>query len=405
MGSGTEVIDVLIIGAGAAGLFCGARAAERGLSVQVVDHAKKPAEKVRISGGGRCNFTNLHTEPSRFISENPYFAKSALARYTPADFLDHLRARDITWREKKLGQLFCDEKSTRVIRMLLDDLETAGGELRLGVRVGAVEARDDGYAIETSQGRQFARNVVIATGGLSIPKMGATGYAYDVARAFGHRIVTPRPALVPFTLSGRLKETAAALSGVACDARIATADGTEFDEAILFTHRGLSGPAVLQASSYWKEGEPVTVNLAPNAHDHLQTEKENHPNHSLARALEATLPARLVGALPDLLIEDGPDAADLTRRLGDIRNARLSKIDHALTGWTLRPAGTEGWRTAEVTTGGVSVDDISSRTMESKRAAGLYFIGECVDVTGWLGGYNFQWAWASAAAAAEALGA
>lgn len=388
--------DALVIGAGAAGLFYGARAGEAGLRVLVIDHAAKPAEKVRISGGGRCNFTNIHTRPENFISANPHFAKSALARFTPQDFLDRLARHDIGWHEKTLGQLFCDGRSGAIIDMLLEELRETGGELRLGTSINSVTRTDTGFRISTSAGVFEAARLVIASGGLSIPKMGATGFAYDIARQFGHSVIAPRAALVPFVFEGRDKEDFASISGVACPVR-ASNDRAAFDEAMLFTHRGLSGPAILQISSYWQAGEPVVIDLLAglNAVSALTAFKAEHPKRSLASAMETLLPNRLVA----LLVERG-DIPDMPR-MADMSHAAIEALVDSLSRWTVRPAGTEGWRTAEVTAGGINTDELSSKTMESRIVPGLYFIGECVDVTGWLGGYNFQWAWASAHAAAQ----
>lgn len=387
--------DVVVLGAGAAGLFCGARIAEGGLSVLVLDHAKKPAEKVRISGGGRCNFTNIHTGPHAFLSQNPHFAKSALARYTPDDFIARLDARAIGWHEKTLGQLFCDGRSGAIIDMLTGDLLAAGGQLALSTAVTGLERTEDGFRIATGTGEISAGRLIIATGGLSIPKMGATGFAYEVARQFGHGIIDPRPALVPFVFEGDAKTEFASISGVSLPVA-ASYHETRFDEAMLFTHRGLSGPVILQISSYWRDGHPVTIDLLPGvtAAERLKAAKAAHPKQSLATALETLLPKRLVALLA--VRGDLPDVP----RLADLSHDRIDAIVDALSGWALKPAGTEGWRTAEVTRGGVATDGLSSRSMESRTVPGLYFIGECVDVTGWLGGYNFQWAWASAWAAA-----
>ena len=395
----TTQFDALVIGAGAAGLFCAAEIGRSGLSVCVIDHAGKPAEKVRISGGGRCNFTNLHVAPERFLPENPHFAKSALARYTPADFCALLARHGITWHEKTLGQLFCDGKSGAVIAMLLAELSDAGGVLRLDTPVSAPDAVPGGFRLAAKGETLTCRSLVIATGGLSIPAMKASGYAYDVARAFGHAVVTPRPGLVPFTFSGEAKNRFAALSGVSVPARV-TAGNATFEEAILFTHRGLSGPAVLQASSYWTGGEPVTLDLVSAGKNlPLASDKAAAPRKTLAAALAARYPKRLAESLAGLFGWPGE------ARLGDLPDATLAACDEALAHWPVTPAGTEGWRTAEVTVGGVSTADLSSKTLESRRVPGLYFIGECVDVTGWLGGYNFQWAWASAMAAGRAIGA
>ncbi len=390
-------VDALVIGAGAAGLFYGAQFGARGRSVLVLDHARKPAEKVRISGGGRCNFTNVETDAARFISENKHFAKSALARYTPWDFCDLMSRHGLTWHEKTLGQLFCDQKSGAIIQMLLDELEAAGGTLRLQTEISAVRRVESGFNVETSAGPVRAGRLVLASGGLSIPKMGATGFAYDIARQFGLNVIEPRPALVPFTFEGADKEAFAGISGVACDVR-AEAGGASFGEAALFTHRGLSGPAILQVSSYWSPGEAISLDLFAGGDGEgiLQGLKDSHPMKSLAGAMEQILPRRLVEMLSDrALIPALP-------RLADVSHARLCEVAERLSRWALKPAGTEGYRTAEVTAGGIDTAELSSKTMEARSVPGLYFIGECVDVTGWLGGYNFQWAWASAHAAAQA---
>ncbi|TRO92157.1 NAD(P)/FAD-dependent oxidoreductase [Glycocaulis profundi] len=389
--------DAIVIGAGAAGLFYAGIAGRRGMRVIVLDHAKKPAEKVRISGGGRCNFTNIHTAPDRFISNNPHFARSALSRYAPNDFLDLLRTHHITWHEKTLGQLFCDGRSDAIIQMLLDELAAGGGELRLSTPVGEVRAVDGGWEVSTPDGALTAPKLVIATGGLSIPKMGATGFAYELAERFGHTLVEPTAGLVPFTFEGADKADFASISGVAAPV-VAQAGRSRFEEAMLFTHRGLSGPAMLQISSYWKPGEPIAIDLftGTGGADRLKALKAEHPMKSLASAMEALLPRRLV----ELLRARG-DIPDIPR-LADASHKALDGVAAALSDWRLRPAGTEGWRTAEVTLGGIDTRGLSQKTMESRHAPGLHFIGECVDVTGWLGGYNFQWAWASAFAAAQA---
>lgn len=391
------VVDDLVIGAGAAGLFYAGIAGQAGRRVLVIDHARKPAEKVRISGGGRCNFTNLKTRPDRFISRNPHFAKSALARYTPADFCALMARHGLSWHEKTLGQLFCDQRSGAIIDLLLAELAAGGGRLMLETSVGAVEPEAGAWRVETSAGPVSCGRVVVASGGLSIPKIGATGFAYELARRFGHAIVEPLPALVPFTFEGALKEAFAAISGVAAPVR-AEAGGAVFEEALLFTHRGLSGPAALQISSYWEPGAPVRIDLLDGAEGSalLRSLKAAHPMKTLASALDGVLPRRLTDMLEDVgVLPQG-------LRLADASHAALDAVAAALAGWTLKPAGTEGWRTAEVTRGGIDTDGLSSRTMESRLAQGLVFIGECVDVTGWLGGYNFQWAWASAHAAATA---
>ena len=391
-----QQVETLILGAGAAGLFCGARVAQRGRSVLVLDHSKKPAEKVRISGGGRCNFTNLETEANRFLSNNPHFAKSALARYTPWDFCSLMAEHGLTWHEKTLGQLFCDQKSGAVIQLLLDELANAGGELRLETSIHAVVHEHGSFIAQTSLGPIRAEHLVVATGGLSIPKMGATAFAYELAEQFGHDIVTPRPALVPFTFTDDHRDAFADMSGVSVPVEACATSGPSFVENLLFTHRGLSGPSILQISSYWHQGEPVEIDLLPGTHalSLLQEAKTNAPKQTLVQCLSEHLPARLSTYLA-AQAHRGPQT-----RLAELSNQQIDHIAQMLKSWSLKPAGTEGWRTAEVTAGGVATDALSSRTMESQIQPGLFFIGECVDVTGWLGGSNFPWAWASAAAAA-----
>ena len=390
--------DIVVIGAGAAGLFCAGLAGQMGQRVLVIDHAKKPAEKVRISGGGRCNFTNIHTSPDRFISVNPHFAKSALARYTPNDFCGLMARHHLTWNEKTLGQLFCDQKSGAVIRLLLDELETGQGELWLETKVEKIDPSGDGFSIKTSRGTIEAGKVVIATGGLSIPKMGATGFAYHVARQFGHEVVLRRAGLVPFTFEGEALERFASIAGTALPVRASTG-GRTFEEAMLFTHRGLSGPAILQISSYWEEGATVTLDLLSGAggEEALLALKRAHPKKSLSGAMDGLLPGRLLRLLTETghIPQTGP--------LAEMSDRDISTVTAGLQSFEVTPSGTEGYRTAEVTLGGVDTNGLSSKTMQSKHQPGLYFIGECVDVTGWLGGYNFQWAWASAHAAAMAM--
>ncbi len=393
----SKIYDAVVLGAGAAGLFYAAQAGALGLSVRVLDHSSKPAEKIRISGGGRCNFTNLGTRASCFLSQNPHFAKSALARYTPTDFLALMERHGLSWHEKTLGQLFCDQKSGAIIQMLLDEMESVGAELKLGVEIRQVRHADGAFHLETSQGPVKAQRLIVATGGLSIPKIGASSFAYDLARQFGHEVITPEPALVPLTFEGQIKEQFASLSGVATPV-IARAGQGRFEEAMLFTHRGLSGPAILQVSSYWSPGEEIGIDLfaGQSGADQLKALKRDMPMKSLSKALETLLPKRLVDYMAQTgLMPDWP-------RLADVSHADLEALSRTLSDWRLKPAGTEGWRTAEVTRGGVDTDGLSSKTMESRIVSNLYFIGECVDVTGWLGGYNFQWAWASAYAAAQA---
>ena len=392
-----EHVDALVLGGGAAGLFCAGRIAQRGRPVLVLDHSKKPAEKIRISGGGRCNFTNLETEPHCFISNNPHFAKSALARYTPWDFCSVMAEHDLTWHEKTLGQLFCDQKSNAVIEMLIKQLSDAGGRLALQTELLNVERTETGFVTQTSNGPISCESLIIATGGLSIPKIGATGFAYGVAKQFGHEVVPPRPALVPMTFTDENREAFAALSGVSLPVLANAEAGPEFAENMLFTHRGLSGPSVLQVSSYWHQSESVAFDLLPgaNAVELIQQARADTPKQPLGQFLKALFPARFADYFPSVL-----NLSPATR-LAELSNRQMDDLAQMLKAWALKPAGTEGWRTAEVTAGGVATDALSSRTMESKHQPGLFFIGECVDVTGWLGGYNFQWAWASGAAAAE----
>lgn len=381
----------LILGAGAAGLFAAAHA---GPGTLVIDHAKRPAEKVRISGGGRCNFTNLSVTHENFLGENAHFPKSALARFTPEDFISRIDAHGIAWHEKAAGQLFCDGKSTQIVDMLLTDARRAGARLWLETRVGPVRHDGARFEVETSRGRLSADHLVLATGGRSIPKMGATGLAYDIARQFGHRITETQPGLVPFTFGSRFATlTGLALPVVAANAR------ARFHDRMLFTHRGMSGPAILQLSSYWHEGEAIRIDLLPGMDlaAELGTQRATAGRRSLTRALDAFLPARLVEFLAPGL--------DLGGNLADVSDRRLAGLAKALGTWQLTPTGTEGWRTAEVTCGGVATDALSSKTMESRHRPGLFIIGEAVDVTGWLGGYNFHWAWASAHAAAVEIAA
>ncbi|MFW8636775.1 NAD(P)/FAD-dependent oxidoreductase [Cribrihabitans pelagius] len=389
-------IDTLILGAGAAGMMCAAHTRGRTL---VIDHAKAPGEKIRISGGGRCNFTNMYAAPENYLSANPHFCKSAMARYTQWDFIALVDRHGIAWHEKTLGQLFCDGSAKQIIQMLVREMQDAGADLWLQTSVEAVERIGDSFKVSLlREGKPQAvtcRNLVVATGGKSIPKMGATGLAYDLARQFGLPVTETRPALVPFTFpDGRFKP----LSGVALPARLSN-DRTSFDEALLFTHRGLSGPSVLQLSSYWREGEEIRVNLIPETplYDLLREQRQAGGGRDFTTELARHLPARLVEFLaPEL---------GLNGRLADQSDTALRAFCDVLQNWVLLPAGTEGYRTAEVTLGGIDTDALSSRSMEAKTVPGLYAIGEAVDVTGWLGGYNFQWAWASGFAAGTAIAA
>jgi predicted Rossmann fold flavoprotein len=384
----TRDVETLVLGAGAAGLWCAGRA---GVGVLVVDHARAPAEKVRISGGGRCNFTNLGTAPERFVSRNPHFAKGALARHTARDFLDAVERHRIPWHEKAAGQLFCDRTSRDIVGMLM--AEAAGAEVWLETTLGDVGHDGGRFVVATSRGEVRARHLVVATGGKSIPKMGATGLGYRIAERFGLAITETRAGLVPFTFpDGRF----APLAGVALPVR-ATAGGAAFEEPLLFTHRGLSGPAMLQASSYWREGQDLVVDLLPGADVPalLAAERLAAPRRPLRAALARHLPARVADHLATEM--------DFSGEVGRISGARAAALARSLGSWALRPAGTEGYRTAEVTLGGVDTDGLDGRTMEARTVPGLFFIGEVVDVTGWLGGYNFQWAWSSADAAARAI--
>ena len=386
--------DVAVLGAGAAGLMCAAQAGARGRSVLLLDHADRPGKKILISGGGRCNFTNIHTAPDRFLSANPHFAKSALSRYTAHDFLALVEGHGIAWHEKTLGQLFCDGSARQIVDMLLAECAKGGVELRCGESVRRVSRDESGFTVETDGQVAQARSLVIATGGPSIPKLGATGFAYDLARQFGLKVVEPRPALVPLTLSGEdalFRE----LSGVATDV-VARCGEAAFREAALFTHRGLSGPAILQVSSYWRRGDAVAIDFLPETDRHwLLRAKQDTPRATLRGLLRSALPARLADALAERLGLEGP--------IANAPDAALRDAEARLSDWHFLPNGSEGFAKAEVTVGGVSTAELSSKTMEAMRVPGLYVIGEAVDVTGWLGGYNFQWAWASAWAAGQAL--
>jgi predicted Rossmann fold flavoprotein len=392
-----EQNDVIILGAGAAGLFAAGQAGQRGLRVALLEKAEAPGKKILISGGGRCNFTNLGAGPGNYLSANPHFAKSALARYTAADFIALVERYGIAWHEKTLGQLLCDGSAKQIVAMLLAECPTERVTLTCEVDVASVARGEDGtFTVTAADGRQWhAPALVIATGGPSIPKMGASDFAYKLARQFGLKVVEPRPALVPLTLGGEdalFRE----LSGVAAPVR-ARAGKAEFAEAALFTHKGLSGPAILQVSSYWRHGDPVSITFLPvAASDWLLEAKRDRPRTHLRTLLRERLPARLADALADRLA--------LERELGNIADKDLRAAQAQLADWRFAPNGTEGYAKAEVTAGGIATAELSSRTMEAAKVPGLYAIGEAVDVTGWLGGYNFQWAWASGFACAEALG-
>lgn len=381
--------DVIVLGAGAAGLMAAATAGQAGARVLLLDHADKAGKKILISGGGRCNFTNMGAGPECFLSENPHFAKSALARYTQWDFLGLIQRYGIAWHEKTLGQLFCDGSARQVVAMLLEECARGGVDIRLSTQIGEVGHADGHFRVAGARAPQM----VIATGGPSIPKMGASGIAYQIAERFGLPLVTPRPALVPFTL-GADAQAFRDIAGVSCPvtARVGTAS---FREAALFTHKGLSGPAILQVSSYWQPGEPVVLSLLDNAMDLLREARRRAPRSHLRAALSEHLPNRLAEVLATRIV--------LEKELGNSSDAELERVAGALTQLTFHPTGTEGYAKAEVTAGGISTAALSSRTMEAKTVPGLYAIGEAVDVTGWLGGYNFQWAWSSAWAAGTAI--
>ena len=390
--------DVIIIGGGAAGLLCAMVAGTRGRKVIVLEGSNKVGKKILMSGGGRCNFTNLHCEPSRFISTNPHFCKSALSRYTQWDFIALVEKHGIPYHEKTLGQLFCDNSSKDIVTMLLNECDEAGVEIVTHCGIETVSL-DDRYTVSSDQGTFAAESLVVASGGLSIPKMGATGFGYELARQFGHDIVETRAGLVPFTFTGAMHDLTQRLAGISTPATVSSPNGS-FTEEILFTHRGLSGPAVLQISNYWSPGEEVAIDLLPgqDAGELLLRAKSSQPRSLLRTVLGKQLPRALVTELQDLFWRDDAD-----RPLAEIADTRLHELGTALEQWALKPAATEGYRTAEVTLGGVDTADLSSRSMESTIQPRLYFIGEVVDVTGHLGGFNFQWAWSSAHAAGQVV--
>ncbi|WP_353244448.1 NAD(P)/FAD-dependent oxidoreductase [Providencia sp.] len=391
-------IDVIILGAGAAGLFCASLAGKRGLNTLVLDNGKKLGRKILMSGGGRCNFTNMYAEHSNYISTNSHFCKSALARYTQWDFIGLVTKYNIPYHEKTLGQLFCDNSAQDIVDMLQNECDLPNVSIKLRSEVTDVEKTPEGFLVTVNGSQVSARSLVVATGGLSMPGLGATPFGYRLAEQFGHSIIPTRAGLVPFTLHKPLLEALQVLSGISVAATVTAADGTLFKENILFTHRGLSGPAILQISSYWNPGEYVSINLLPNLSlsDFLAAEKQEHPNQSLKNTLAKLLPKRLI----EIMQAQGqiPECA-----LKQLNHPQIEALHNTLHAWQVQPNGTEGYRTAEVTLGGVDTHEISSKTMGSLKTEGLYFIGEVVDVTGWLGGYNFQWAWSSAAACAESL--
>lgn len=385
----TEKTDVLVIGAGAAGMMCAIESARRGRRVMVIDHAETPAEKIRISGGGRCNFTNLHTTPENFLSDNPHFCKSALKRFTQHDFIKRVDAHGIAWHEKTLGQLFCDDSAHDIINMLLDDMRNAGAALYMETSVQSVIKNRDTFTVETSRGQVECAALVIATGGLSIPKIGATGFGYDIARQFGHPIIPTRAALVPLLFAPDILAKTKALSGLSVDPSAVSHGKTSFREGMLFTHKGISGPSILQISSYLEDGDDIVINLLPDVDifEELRTRRQTQAKQMLHNVLAAFIPKRLADQIVGELSIDAP--------MADLSDKKLRLLADRLQAWHVTPTGSEGYRTAEVTRGGVDTRALSSKTLESRTTPGLYFIGEVVDVTGWLGGYNFQWAWSS----------
>lgn len=385
--------DVIILGGGAAGLFCASIAGKRGRRVLVLERAEKVGKKILISGGGRCNFTNLHARPDNYLSQNPNFAKSALARYTPQDFIALVNAHRIAFHEKKLGQLFCDGSAQQIVEMLLRECADAGVTIKTHCDVQAI-AKGEGFTLRTSLGTITADSLVIATGGVSIPKMGATDFGYRVAQQFGLSLVPPKAALVPFTLYPHELETLRELSGVSLDTQVSLGK-RRFRENILFTHRGVSGPAILQISSYWQPGQAITINLLPDEDAEALLQDAQHSERTVGTWLSQFLPHRFAKAWATLQAE--------TKPLRQYNAKELRRLSVALQQWSITPSGTEGFAKAEVTCGGVETSELSSQTMEARRVPGLYFIGEVVDVTGHLGGYNFQWAWASANAAGQAI--
>lgn len=387
--------DVIIIGAGAAGLFCAIIAGQRGRRVLVFEHAERVGKKIAISGGGRCNFTNLYSNPESFLSANPHFCKSALARYSPSDFIRLVERHGIAYHEKKFGQLFCDGSSQQIIDMLLHESEAAGVEVRCGVEVSRIDKLSDKlFELETTKGSHHCTSLVIASGGISIPPLGATDFGYRIAKQFGLQLEQPRPGLVPLTLPTDMQKSLTPLSGVSVDVLV-SCNGNDFRENLLVTHRGLSGPAILQISSYWRPGQSLTINLLPE-HDALELlTSERGSEIELANLLARYLPKRFARSWCELFSPSKP--------LKQYDSLELKRIAEQLQRLTITPAGTEGFKKAEVTAGGVSTNELSSQTMEAKRVPGLYFIGEVVDVTGHLGGHNFQWAWASAFAAGQAV--
>ncbi len=389
-----QTVDVIIIGAGAAGLMCALTAAQRGRKVLVIDHANKPGKKILMSGGGRCNFTNMYTEPENFLSNNPHFCKSALARYTQWDFLEMVQRHQIAYHEKKLGQLFCDNKASDILEMLLKECADADATIQLNTPVTSIQAQADGFTLQCNKQILRCKSLVIASGGLSIPTLGATSYGYQVAEQFGHTILPTRAGLVPFTITDpALKEFCTALSGTSIDDCVVQCNGQSFKEDLLFTHRGLSGPVILQISSYWRPGDSIDIDLLSDrdASAWLLEQQVLHPNMELKTLLSECFTRKMAQLLCEHWFSNTP--------LKQYNAKQLSAIGEQLNNWQLTPSGTEGYRTAEVTLGGIDTQEVSSKTMQSQKQANLYFIGEVLDVSGHLGGFNFQWAWASGHAA------
>ena len=380
--------DVVIIGAGAAGLMCAIEAGKRGRSVTILDHSKKIAEKIRISGGGRCNFTNIHTSPANFLSENKHFCKSALSNYTPSDFIALVEKHKIPYHEKTLGQLFCDDSAQNIIDMLVKECRDAGVTISMETSIESISHTDNTYTLNTSKGTIETSALVVACGGLSIPKIGATPFGYNIAAQFGLDIIKPRAGLVPLTFEGDIKDRCKALTGLSIDANL-HANKTNFREGMLFTHRGLSGPSILQISSYWNEGDAININMTPdqNVDTFLKDRRQKTPKQDIQNIVADLLPKRLAESICT--------EQNIQGRIADLSNKALEALAAHINNWTIKPCGTEGYRTAEVTLGGVNTNELSSKTFEAKKQDGLFFIGEVVDVTGHLGGFNFQWAWAS----------
>ncbi len=391
-----KTADVIVIGGGAAGLMCAISAGQRGRRVQVIEHANRCGKKILMSGGGRCNFTNTGTSAANFLSANPHFCKSALARFTPSHFIEMVERHQIAYHEKELGQLFCDDSSKQIVKMLLDECANAGVQIDTETKIDLVEKTEDGFLLQTTRGPIAAPTLVVASGGLSIPSMGASGFGYALAKQFGHSVLPTRAGLVPFTLSGKHQERLADLSGLAFPIR-AHCNQHSFENFVLLTHRGVSGPAILQISSYWNIGDELFFDLLPNtdAYNELKSFQLKRPQAEFRTLLGELLPKRFADRLCEHWFESRP--------MKQFNEAQLRELAAQLKRWPITPSGTEGYRTAEVTLGGVDTNEISSSTMQSKRIPGLYFIGEVVDITGWLGGYNFQWAWASGHAAGNAV--